>query len=75
MEIFKKLPNVISTDGNYAHLMAVKFCSFWVPGTAPPGKGKWWEKLKNIGKGQMKDGPYEAFRISCNNIKIAWEAR
>lgn len=56
---------VVSADGNYANMMATRYCEFW--------NGKSWCELKDHGGHVAKDAPYEAFRRSCENIIRAWK--
>lgn len=69
--------NVVSTDGNMMHKLAVNYCLFWKPGKRPFANG--WISIKQAdgqvwGDGiENADAPYEAFRRSCENIKNAWE--
>jgi hypothetical protein len=67
------LCEVVSVDGNFATRMATTGCQFWVPGTARHASNRWWPTLMEAdGKRWDKDGPYEAFRRSCENIIAAW---
>ena len=63
MEIAHYL-NVISADGNYAQMMAVKYNEFWLDGN--------WRELKDYGGEIKQDAPYKAFRRSCENIMKMW---
>lgn len=72
MEMVRYL-RVVSCDGNYAHKMAVRYCQFWVPGTARYARNRWWPTLREAGVEWERDAPYEAFRRSCANIMAAWE--
>lgn len=70
--------NVVSCDGNYAHKMAVRYCQYWVPGTARYASNRWWPTLREANGGTKwggGDAPYEAFRRSCENIMAAWNAQ
>lgn len=63
MELARYL-NIISTDGNYAQMMAVRYNEFWLNGK--------WRELEDHGGRVKQDAPYEAFRRSCENIMQAW---
>ncbi|NBD34383.1 MAG: hypothetical protein GVY30_00105 [Chloroflexi bacterium] len=68
--------NVVSADGNYAMKMAMRYCQFWVPGTARYAKNRWWPTMREANDGELwpgEDAPYEAFRRSCKNIIDAWK--
>lgn len=66
--------DVVSADGNYAQKMAVRWCQYWVPGTARYASNRWWPTLTEAdGERWEGDGPYEAFRRSCENIMTAWK--
>ena len=56
--------NVVSIDGNYAQMMAVRYNEFW-------DSNRWHELCNYIGHVDH-DAPYEAFRHSCENIMRAW---
>lgn len=56
--------NVVSCDGNYAQLMATRYCEFW--------DGEKWRELADYGGKVEQDAPYEAFRRSCENIMAMW---
>jgi hypothetical protein len=81
MELWRYLANiaaVVSADGNMANLMATRHCQFWVPGTARYAKDRQWPTLKEANGGELwqgggRDAPYEAFRLSCENIVEAWQ--
>jgi hypothetical protein len=65
---------VVSVDGNMTQKLAGSHCMFWVPGTARYARNRYWPQLQEAGDGKWgHDAPYEAFRRSCENIKIAWE--
>lgn len=65
--------DVISADGNYAQKMATRWCQFWTPGTVRHARNRWWPTLFEAdGRRWPSDGPYEAFRRSCDNIVRAW---
>lgn len=57
--------NVVSIDGNYAQMMAVRFCEVWVD-------GKWMEYEDVSGDRMESDVPYASFDMSCENIMNAW---
>jgi hypothetical protein len=70
--------NVVSADGNYVSKMAVKYCQFWVPGTARKyARNKYWPTLREANGGEEwvgdEDAYIEAFRRSCVNVMKAWE--
>lgn len=67
--------DVVTADGNYASKMALRYCQFWVPGTATRyANNRYWPTvLEADGKRQEADAPYEAFRRSCQNIMAAWK--
>lgn len=75
MELWRYLPtDIISADGNMMQKMAVRHCSFWVPGTGPNSRTRWWPTLQDVdGHSHGTDAPYEAFRRSCVNIMAAWQ--
>lgn len=68
--------NVVSTDGNMAHKMAVRHNAFYDPSRRT--KSGYWPSLATFdgqrwGDGSVTaDAPYEAFRRSCQNIMVAW---
>jgi hypothetical protein len=71
-----KYLNVVSTDGNMAHKMAVRFCAFYDPKrntergywpSIPDSDGKKWGNGTNVA-----NAPYEAFRRSCKSIMEIW---
>jgi hypothetical protein len=66
--------DVHSVDGNMMQKMATRWCMSWVPGNAKRyANNRWWPTLKEAdGKRWDGDGPYEAFRRSCENIMRAW---
>lgn len=69
------LAEVVSVDGNYAQKMAVKYCQFWTPGKAHYARDRYWPRIKEAdGHYWGEDTPYEAFRRSCVNIKMAWQS-
>jgi hypothetical protein len=60
------IADVISVDGNMAQKMAVWRCCFWSEGKFRPLSSEYdgpWDR----------QGPYEAFRRSCVNIREAWK--
>jgi len=68
--------NVVSVDGNYHQSMAVRYCQFWVPGTATYASNRWWPTLKEANDGVPWEGEnahHEAFSRSCYNIMEAWK--
>jgi hypothetical protein len=68
--------NVVSADGNYHQSMAVRYCQFWVPGTARYARNRWWPTLREANDGVLWNGEnahHEAFHRSCKNILAAWE--
>jgi hypothetical protein len=70
----RPITEVVSADGNMAQKLAVGHCQFWVDGTAHGANNRWWPTLAEAdGERWPSDGPYEAFRRSCVNIKAAWE--
>ena len=64
IEIWRYLHNVVSTDGNYAQMMAVRYNEFWSSGG--------WHELCNHDGHIENDAPYKAFEHSCKNIMAAW---
>jgi len=66
--------DVVSVDGNMHQMMAVRFCQFWVRGTAWYAKNRWWPTLREANDGERWQGDalYEAFTRSCHNIVEAW---
>jgi hypothetical protein len=69
--------NVSSADGNMHQILAIRYCMFWVPGTARYASNRWWPTLREANGGDKWgdgiDAPYyEAFRRSCENIVTAW---
>jgi hypothetical protein len=64
--------HTVSADGNYAQKMAVRYCQYWMPGTARGTKNRWWPQLQETDGWQGDGAPYEAFRRSCVNIQAAW---
>lgn len=72
--------NVVSVDGNYHQLMAIKYNQFFVPdGSARYAKNRFWPSLKEFydkkwGDGSNKaDAPYKAFGNSCKTIAAMWK--
>lgn len=68
--------DVHSADGNLAQKMATRYCQFWTPGNARYASNRYWPALREANDGVMADGtdlPYEAFRLSCQNIMEAWK--
>lgn len=68
--------DVRSADGNMANLMATRYNQFWTPGNARYASNRYWPTLREANGGEMVDGtdlPYEAFRLSCQNIMAAWQ--
>lgn len=66
--------DVVTADSNYAQKMAVRHCQFWVSGTARAANNRYWPTLNEAdGRQWNGDGPYEAFRRSCENIMAAWQ--
>jgi len=63
--------NVKSVDGNMHMKMATQFCAYWKPGKRMYSN-KWETLLKEDGRRWDDNGPIEAFRRSCKNIKQAW---
>lgn len=63
---------VVSTDGNYAHKMALRYVQYWVPGTARGCKNRWWPQIQETDGWAGEGAPYEAFRRSCENIAAEW---
>jgi len=52
MEYRRHLVNgadVVSVDGTYASKMALRYCPFWVPGTARHARNRWWLTLQETG--------------------------
>jgi len=75
-DIMRNYCEVVSVDGNYAQRMAVRHNRFWVDGTAWGASNRWFPRLDETdGLKWDNDAPYEAFRRSCENIRIAWEQR
>ena len=73
--ILRGIADVVSADGNYAQKMAMRYCQFFVPGTATYAVNRWWPTLDEAdGARWGKDGPYEAFRRSCENIIAFWQS-
>jgi hypothetical protein len=65
--------DVRSVDGNMHQKLATSWCMFWVPGTARYASNRWWPTLREAdGERWEGDGPYEAFRRSCDHIAAAW---
>lgn len=58
--------NVVSTDGNYAQKMAVRYNKFW--------NGYKWCELSDYGGKVEDDAPYEAFHRSCQGIMAMWQS-
>jgi hypothetical protein len=70
----KKYCDIVSSDGNYVQKMAVLYNRYWTNGDAPDRRNRWFPRLDEAdGKKWRKDAPYEAFRRSCENIKVAWQ--
>ena len=69
------IAEVVSTDGNYALKMAVRYGQFFVAGGAATyASNRWWPTLVEAdGRRWGQDVPYEAFRRSCENIMAAWQ--
>lgn len=57
--------DVVSLDGNYAQMMAVRYNEFWY-------KSRWHELSDHGGKIET-DAPYVAFKRSCENIMAMWQ--
>lgn len=70
--------DVHSADGNMMQKLASKRCLFWRPGKRPFANG--WVSIQQAdgqkwGNGEaVADAIYEAFRRSCHNIMVAWQA-
>lgn len=56
--------NVISIDGNYANMVATKFCKWF--------DGRTWHQTQKAGELFGKDATYEAFSRSCRGIVKMW---
>ncbi|MEJ2735437.1 MAG: hypothetical protein P8189_18040 [Anaerolineae bacterium] len=73
------IAQVVSADGNMAQMMATRYCQFWTPGTARRryrARNRYWPTIREANGGTPVEGtdlPYKAFRLSCANIKQAWE--
>lgn len=68
------IAEVVSVDGNMTQKLANAHCQFWVPGTANYAHNRFWPTLSEAdGQLWLTDGPYEAFRRSCENVAAAWE--
>jgi hypothetical protein len=65
--------DIQSVDGNMHMKMANKYCAFWQPGTRA-NSNSWPSLTQADGQRWNGDGPYEAFRRSCDNIRAAWQA-
>jgi len=64
IEVWYHLSNiadVVSVDGNYYLMKAVRYCEYWI------WPGQW------LQVGPVVDAPYSAFRRSCENIIEAWQ--
>ena len=59
--------DVVSLDGNYAQMMAVRYNEFWY-------KSQWHELSDHGGKIE-NDAPYVAFERSCHNIMAMWQGK
>lgn len=59
--------NVVSLDGNYTQMMAVRYNEFWSGGK--------WHELSDYGGFVKTDAPYEAFRRSCENVMAMWQGK
>jgi hypothetical protein len=57
--------DVRSADGNYAQLMATRYCEYWT--------ARGWAELDGHNGHVAHDAPYAAFALSCANIRAAWE--
>jgi len=67
--------DVVSTDGNMAMKMATRFCAFYESNSRRYKRGHWPMLQDADGRRWDEgDGPYEAFRRSCENIMNAWKA-
>lgn len=65
---------IVSVDGNLAHKMATRWCSFW-SAVRPAYRvdNRWWPRLDEGASSVQDDAPYEAFARSCVNIAQAWK--
>lgn len=63
--------NVVSCDGNMAHQQAHR-CRFWSRKKGP--KGHWWQ-LSEVSDYRGDGSNLEAFRLSCVEIREAWDRR
>ncbi len=61
--------NVVSADGNMAHLQAHK-CRFWSPDKSTKGH---WVQLGETGDQRTTGANLAAFRLSLCNIRHAWD--
>jgi len=67
--------DIVSIDGNYTQLVAIKFNKFWANGDAHYANNRWLPRLDEADQRKWAHGaPYEAFRRSCRNIMLAWSA-
>jgi hypothetical protein len=74
MRLWRKMPSVVSVDGNMSMKMANKGMFWRVREGKRFRRVPEWISLKTCdGKRFNGDGNYEAFRRSCVNIKSAWE--
>jgi hypothetical protein len=70
--IFALYLNVVSVDGNMHQMMATRYCAFWTNNPRRYKRGRWPTLIEADGHPFDGDGPAEAFRRSCENIRTAW---
>lgn len=63
--------NVKSSDGNYSQLMATRYGQFFACNGMARVKDRYWPRIAEI-EPIEDDRPYHAFRLSCINIRAAW---
>ena len=78
IQLFRSLSaycSIVSIDGNMHNKLANSHCMFWVDGTAKYAKDRHWPTMREFNNGELwphKGANYEAFAMSCQNIKDAW---
>jgi len=67
------IAEVVSVDNNMHEKMAVRLCAFWTWRKLSQSQHRYWPQLQEVGIENTKDAPYIAFKMSCENIRKAWE--
>lgn len=64
--------NIFSCDGNYIFRQARRN-QFWSPYLISKARNKRWPQHNEVNGYQGLDAPYEAIRLSCQNIQETWQ--